>query len=101
MLTQHFDVGSRRDYFHAIRIFSFASQLVEESNLGQLPALQNRHTIAKHLDVRKNVRAHEDGLAFVAQLRDQVPYFASSNRIESTHRFVEKHDLRIVNERLG
>src|SRR5213075_1876999 len=59
------------------------------------------YSFAKHLDVGKNMRAHEDSLAFVAQGADQISHLTPANRIQTTHRLVEKNYLRIVYQRLG
>src|SRR5262245_39851720 len=71
------------------------------SNLRELSFFENRYPIAEHFNIRKYVRAHEHGLALVPQRRNQIAYFASTNRIETTHRLVKKNYLRIVNQRLG
>src|SRR4029079_18001835 len=101
MFAQRNGIGAGGDHFHPIWTFRFASQLIKVTNLGQPAFLENRHSIAKHLDVRKNVRAHEDSFTFISQRRDQIAHFTTANRIESTHWFIQKHDLRIVNEWLG
>ncbi|MND05303.1 hypothetical protein D3C83_260060 [compost metagenome] len=43
------------------------SQFVQVARLGQPAAFENCDAIAKHFDIGKNVRTHEDGFAFVAQ----------------------------------
>src|SRR5689334_404094 len=101
MFAQRLSISAGRHHFHAIRIFSLPSQLIEIAHLGQPALLQNRDSIAEHLDVGKNVRTHEDCLALIAQLRNQVSHFTTTNRIEAAHRLIEKHDLRIVDQRLG
>ena len=40
-------------------------------------------------------------VALVAKRQDQVAHLAPSERIEPRHRLVEKHDFRVVDERLG
>src|SRR5262249_33808953 len=45
--------------------------------------------------------AHDDGLAVVAQLDDQVLHPARALRVEAGSRLVEDDQLRIVDQRLG
>ena len=66
-----------------------------EASLGE-----NRHATAERLGVAQDVRAEEHRAPLVPQLEDQLPHLAPAERIESRHRLVEEHDLRVVDERL-
>src|SRR5258707_3180272 len=66
----------------------------------QAPALQDGYVIAEHLNVRKDVRTHEHGLALRAQGSDEVADFATPDGIQSAHRLVQKNNLPIVDQRL-
>src|SRR5258707_6073814 len=61
----------------------------------QAPALQDGYVIAEHLNVRKDVRTHEHGLALRAQGSDEVADFATPDGIQSAHRLVQKNNLPI------
>src|SRR5215208_8303346 len=95
------DVSAGCQHFHAVWSISRSAQFVQITDLRESPTFENRNTIAEHLDVGKNVRAHEDSFTFVSQCSDQVTHFAAPNWIQTTHRLIEKNYFGIVYERLG
>src|SRR5688572_26028756 len=101
MLFESAGVSACGKHFHPAWSISRATQFVEISNLCESPAFENGDTIAQHLDVRENVRTHENCFALIPQCSDQVSHFAASNRIETTHWLIEKNYFGIVDQRLG
>src|SRR5260370_8600925 len=69
--------------------------------MGQTSAFQNRHAVAELFDIRENVRTHEDSFSFGAERGNQVAHLATADWIESTHWFIEEHNIRIIDEGLS
>src|SRR5258708_1654842 len=55
--------------------------------------------VAEALRLLHQMRRHEDGLAAIANAADEIPDGTARLRIESRGELVEKHELRIVDER--
>ena len=70
-----------------------AARYVDE--LGEACAL------AERLGVTQDVCREEDRLTFFFQTLDQISNLASPNRVQPAHRFVQKDQFRIVNDRLS
>ncbi len=76
------------------------SQFRDRPHAAQLTLVNDPHPVAKRFRVRQNVRRKEYRLAFVPQLLDQIPHLAPPHRVQSRHRFIQKHQFRIVQDRL-
>ena len=71
------------------------------AELLQLALVEDGDAVADVLHVLQAVAAHEDRLALLAQLDDQVLHPARAERVEAGGRLVEDDQLRVVDERLG
>ena len=60
----------------------------------------DRDAMAQHLHVGEDVRVHEHGLALRVQPHDEIADLLAADRVETAHRLVEEHDLRVVHQRL-
>ncbi len=62
--------------------------------------VEDRDPVADPLDVREDVRAHEDGRD-APQLPDQLQHVAPALRVESAHGLVEEEDVGARQHRLA
>ncbi len=76
-------------------------QAVDPAQLLQLALVQDGDPVADVLHVGQQVAAHEDRLALVAQLEDQVLHLARADRVQAGGRLVEHDQLGVVDQGLG
>ncbi len=73
-------------------------QLRERSLVQQPPVVQQAEPIAESLGFVQAVRADDDGLADVTQVPHVIKDHLAAPHIQAACRFVEQHDLRVVNQ---
>ncbi len=76
------------------------SQFRYRPHPAQLTLMDNAHPVAKRFRIGENVRRKENRFAFRPQLLDHIPDLAPPHRVQSRHRLIQKHQLRIVQDRL-
>src|SRR5208283_4217873 len=101
------DPEARQPRRHSLRVknnLDFAARLRSQFRYRPHPAqftlVYDPHPVAKRLRIRENVGRKENRLAFGAQLLDQIPDLAPPHRVQPRHRLIQKHQLRIVQDRL-
>ena len=72
----------------------------ERAGGGEAAAGHDRDPPAERFRIRQDVRAEKNGAPLIAQLENERAHVAASAWIETGHRLVEKHHLRIVQQRL-
>jgi len=78
-----------------------ADEFLRAANVDQAAVLDNRDAIAETLSLLHQMSGHEDGLATFADITHQIPNGPPGLRVEPRGEFIEKHDLRIVDQRQG
>jgi len=74
--------------------------LERPERIGDRNAVENGDPIADCLDLGQNVRAEEDRLPPIAQLEEDIPHLPPADRVEPPRRFIQDHQLGIVDQRL-
>ncbi len=62
--------------------------------------MKDRDAVADILDIVEPVAAHQYGLALFPQTEDQVFHPPRAQRVQARRRFVQDHELRIVDQGL-
>lgn len=63
--------------------------------------MNDRKSLTDLGDIAENVSVEKNGRTFFLQRADQVFYEYTSERIEATHRLIEKDDLRLMEDGLS
>ena len=73
-------------------------QLARRAGRQHLSTRQHRHAIAETFRLGEIVRTQEDRAPAMAEPLDQAVHVANCHRVEAGGRFVEKDDVRVVDE---
>ena len=84
--------------FHHLFRAVCRNQFAWRAESDRLAMIDNGYTIAKALSLVHVMRGEQDGAAGLLEFLDQFPELASSLRIESGGRFIEKKKIRIADQ---
>lgn len=78
----------------------FGEKVVKGAEFAELSFGEDGDAIAEHLDVLEDVGGKEDGFSAVTEAKDDIADIFSPDRIESTHGFIEDHEIGVIDQGL-
>ncbi len=82
-------------------IFNRYTQFAHFHVCYELSLRDNPKSIANRFNIRKYMSIEEDCFSFFFEFKHEIFHHLATDRIESTHRLIEKYHIRIVQDRLS
>src|ERR1035438_4954176 len=76
-------------------------QFLRAADVNNLSVLDDRHPIAQPLGLLHQMSGHKDRLTAVTDAAHEFPDHPPRLRVEPSGQLIQKHDLRIVDQRQG
>ena len=88
------------DLFHE-EIFKWFCEFIDAHICNDFPERNNGKGITDGFHIRENMSIEEKGFSFILELKHQVLHHFTSDGIQSTHRFIEKNEFGVMENRLS
>lgn len=83
------------------KIFEWFREFIDAHIGNDLPKGYDCEGITDHFDIRENMGIEEESFTLILQLYHEILHHLTTDRIESTHRLIEKYELWIMQNRLS